>query len=251
MDILYSAIIIDDIEFCIEILQKLLLNYKNITVVDCATTVNEAQKLIKIHQPDLVFLDVELNDKNGLDLYRNIQDSIDWSMQVILYSSHNEFLEEGFHISVFDYLKKPVTKENLDIVIQHFLKERKKKKLESDKSFNPLKKIKIKVLTATSILHLNIEDIVYFEYDNCDDKRIWYVYSTKLKKYTLFPKLYTNDILNFSPEFIKIDSTHIINYSYMFEIENCRYISMKVFDNIICKLPVSRRYYKKLTSRSK
>jgi DNA-binding LytR/AlgR family response regulator len=251
MDILYSAIIIDDVEFCIEILQKMLLNYKNISVVDRATNVIEAQKQIKIHQPDLVFLDVELNDKNGLDLYRNIQDSIDWSMQVILYSSHNEFLEEGFHLSVFDYLKKPVTKENLDIVIQHFLKERKKKKLESDNLFTLLNKNKIRVTTATGIVYLNIEEIIYFEYDSSVDKQIWYVYTIDSEKQRLNTRMHSNDILNFSPYFVKTDCNHIINYNYLYKIENDRYISMKVFDKIVCTLPISRTFFKDFNARSK
>lgn len=56
-------------------------------------------------KPDALFLDVELNDEEGFDLYG--RQEIDYP--VILISGHAEFAATGFEYNVFDFIVKPFT----------------------------------------------------------------------------------------------------------------------------------------------
>lgn len=59
-------------------------------------------------QPDLVFLDIEMEGLNGLDLLRQIKEKI---AIAVFITSHPEFALEGFELSALDYILKPLTPE--------------------------------------------------------------------------------------------------------------------------------------------
>ncbi|MBE9464001.1 LytR/AlgR family response regulator transcription factor [Dyadobacter subterraneus] len=66
---------------------------------------SEAQKYIK---PDLMFLDIEMPNVNGLDLFRKIRQEVS---MVVLITSHPEFALDGFELSALDYVLKPLTEK--------------------------------------------------------------------------------------------------------------------------------------------
>jgi DNA-binding LytR/AlgR family response regulator/signal transduction histidine kinase len=66
----------------------------------------EAMELISETHPDVLFLDIEMPDINGLQLVRMLADQ---SIIPVFITSHPEFAIEGFEIEAFDYLLKPLT----------------------------------------------------------------------------------------------------------------------------------------------
>ena len=66
----------------------------------------EAMELITDTHPDVLFLDIEMPDINGLQLVRMLADH---SVIPVFITSHPEFAIEGFEIEAFDYLLKPLT----------------------------------------------------------------------------------------------------------------------------------------------
>lgn len=59
-------------------------------------------------QPDLVFLDIEMPEATGLEVLRFIKEKIQLAVFI---TSHAEFALEGFELSAFDYILKPLTPE--------------------------------------------------------------------------------------------------------------------------------------------
>ena len=68
-----SAVIIDDEQYACERLRRLLIPFSNINVINCSTSSQKGLDFIQEHKPDLVFLDVELeNNKSGFEILNRL-----------------------------------------------------------------------------------------------------------------------------------------------------------------------------------
>jgi two-component system LytT family response regulator len=86
-----------------------------ITETDEAEGVQSGLQKIKSFLPDIVLLDVEMDDGSGFDLMKQIPNP---SFQLIFVTAHNKYAIEAFRFSAIDYLMKPVDPEALQISIQ-------------------------------------------------------------------------------------------------------------------------------------
>lgn len=68
----------------------------------------EAFELINRFQPDIVFADIEMPDMSGIDLLKKLSGKV---VAPVFITSHPEFAIDGYEISAFDYLLKPITSE--------------------------------------------------------------------------------------------------------------------------------------------
>lgn len=126
-----KTVIIDDEPSAVNVL-SLLLKKKCSDDVEVVTTANSAsggKSLIENHQPDLVFLDIEMPGMSGIDLIRSCRD-IDFHLVFI--TAHDAYAVEAFELSAMDYLLKPVSADKLVRVIL-------KIKNEIERKQNPLK----------------------------------------------------------------------------------------------------------------
>lgn len=107
-----KAVIIDDEQHCIDRLCSLLPAIINpaIQLAGTAQTVDEGLALISKHQPQLVFLDVQIADKTGFDLLKAIPDA---QFQVIFTTAHDKYALQAFRFCALDYLLKPVDADEL------------------------------------------------------------------------------------------------------------------------------------------
>ena len=106
-----KAVIIDDEIKNQELISNLLKTYaENIHVVGLANSVESAYKSIIEHQPDLVFLDIQMPDGTGFDLLKKFEKI---NFKIIFVTAHQEFAIEAFKYSALDYLLKPLSPTNL------------------------------------------------------------------------------------------------------------------------------------------
>lgn len=91
---------------------KALLNAfcPDITQIEEADSVQNGLQKIKNFQPDIVMLDVEMEDGTGFDLMKQIPHP---SFQLIFVTAHNKYAIEAFKFSAIDYLLKPVDPDAL------------------------------------------------------------------------------------------------------------------------------------------
>ncbi|NOT50782.1 MAG: response regulator transcription factor [Chitinophagaceae bacterium] len=96
---------------------KALLNAfcPEITVIEDADGVRTGLQKIKSFHPDIVLLDVEMDDGSGFDLMKQVAHP---SFQLIFVTAHNKYAIEAFQFSAIDYLLKPVDPDALQKSIQ-------------------------------------------------------------------------------------------------------------------------------------
>jgi len=109
------AILVDDERHNLELLSLLLNQYcPEIEILGQAQFIPDAYALITQNKPDLVFLDVKLQEGTGFDLLRKFNE-IDF--EVIFISGFKEFAFDAFEFNAIDYVIKPIDIERLQKAI--------------------------------------------------------------------------------------------------------------------------------------
>jgi two-component system LytT family response regulator len=108
------TIIIDDERLARNELKKLLLEFSDIDVIDEAANVQEGIAKIEQHNPDLIFLDIQMPGKTGFDLL----EELDRAPKVIFTTAYDEFALKAFEVNALDYLLKPIEPRRLADAIQ-------------------------------------------------------------------------------------------------------------------------------------
>lgn len=105
------AIIIDDEPQLRKSLAKLLsVHCPSVTIAGEAESVQSAYIAIQRYQPDLIFLDIRMEDGTGFDLLKKFEKV---NFQTIFVTAFEEYAIKAFHFSAIDYLLKPVDPEEL------------------------------------------------------------------------------------------------------------------------------------------
>lgn len=117
------TIIVENEPHIAEMLQSLLSRHFNdIEVLDVCDSVETSLEAINIHNPELVFLDVELNyGETAFDILRNLA-SIDF--KIIFTTAYNQYAIQAIKFSALDYLLKPIDEDELKTAVQKFASER-------------------------------------------------------------------------------------------------------------------------------
>ena len=99
-----NCIAIDDEPMALEVIKSLCARISFINLTHTFTQVSAAQKHLRKFPVDLIFLDIQMPDMNGVDLYK----SIEQKAMVIFTTAHSEYAVEGFNVNAVDYLLKPI-----------------------------------------------------------------------------------------------------------------------------------------------
>lgn len=187
--------ICDDDFFYIEEIKKLLYQENHDFKID--TFLNGTSFLKATNQYDIIFMDIELPDFNGIDLLKeNPHNCI-----IIILSSHDEEILNGYYIRAFRFLIKPIDKLLFHEAVLSAIKE-----LNKD--------IFIEVTDENKItLKISVRDIVYAE---AGDKR------TGIR--TLNDFYYVNLPIHnlvgiFNSEFYFVHRSYIVNMNYITKID--------------------------------
>src|ERR687886_1085499 len=103
------TIIIDDERLARTELRKLLQEFPEIEVIDEAANAEEGIAKIEQHNPDLIFLDIQMPGKTGFDLLAEL----DRAPKVIFTTAYDEFALKAFEVNALDYLLKPIEPKRL------------------------------------------------------------------------------------------------------------------------------------------
>ena len=112
-----KAIIIDDEPDARENLQNLLNKYcDQVDVIDTADSSTTGIEKIKKHNPDLIFLDIQMPNGGGLELLETI-DPINF--EVVFVTAFDEYAIKAIKFSALDYILKPVDIEELKTAVSN------------------------------------------------------------------------------------------------------------------------------------
>jgi two-component system LytT family response regulator len=104
-----KAIIIDDERLARLELRRMLQDFPEIEVIDEAANADEGLAKIETHNPDLIFLDIQMPGKTGFDLLAEL----DRAPQVIFTTAYDEYALKAFEVNAMDYLLKPIEPKRL------------------------------------------------------------------------------------------------------------------------------------------
>lgn len=107
---IWTVGLIDDEPFARQYLKTLLSQHENIQIVFESDGGYPAVDAIRCYRPDILFMDVEMPDLNGLQI---AQATIDLDYYLIFLTAHDDYALQAFKVQANDYLVKPVRDETL------------------------------------------------------------------------------------------------------------------------------------------
>lgn len=117
-----KTIIIDDEQPARDYLEKLIVRYfpNKFSIIKKCENIDQGFQSIKRHKPDLVFLDIKMQNGSGFDLLKQF-DVVDF--EVIFTTAHSEYAIEAIKQSALDYLLKPIDQIDLHSAIKKYQKK--------------------------------------------------------------------------------------------------------------------------------
>jgi len=117
-----KAILIDDEKNALEMLEWQLHTYcPQVEISAICTSADKGIAAIRQHQPQLLFLDIEMPKKNGFEVLQQFPDPL---FDVIFTTAYNQFALKAFRFAALDYLLKPIDADDLVAAVKRY--ERKK-----------------------------------------------------------------------------------------------------------------------------
>ena len=100
-----KTIIVDDEPLALDILEGFIANMPNLELVARCENAFEANDALNKHQVDLMFLDIQMPQMNGIDFLKSLSNP----PAVIFTTAFSDYAIQGFELNVVDYLLKPIS----------------------------------------------------------------------------------------------------------------------------------------------
>lgn len=166
-----KALIIDD-----EAPARRLLNHylaveiPEITEVQVADSADMALSILKTYKPDIVFLDVEMPEKNGFDFLMEVSNPI---FDVVFTTAYNQYAIRAIRFSALDYLTKPINTDELKAAVQRHLEKRNQEQnaillyenLKTNLQKKEEKDFQLAIPTTEGLFFFKTDDILWLEAD--------------------------------------------------------------------------------------
>ena len=214
-----KCLAIDDEPLGLDLLAAFCKKISNIDLVAKYTNVDKAKEYILNNEVDLLFLDIQMPDMNGIDFYKQFASD----KLVIFTTAFSEYAYEGFNVNAVDYLVKPFD-------FNRFLASC-NKAIEAYSLKNKIHETFISIKSDSKIYNLKASEITLVE--SKDDYVKIYLVDGK----HLLSKITTKGILEILPkEFIRVHRSFIINKNH---VNNISTYSVMV-NNI--EVPIGKNY---------
>lgn len=230
---MFRVAICDDEQSMCSRIERIILDYQKVNGekidISIFLTGEELCKYIKEGQAfDLIFLDIELNEINGIEVGRIIREEIkDEITQIVYISAKKDYAIELFENRPLNFLVKPISDEKIVKNLEITIELHKRGNLFFEFSRNAV------------FYKIPYKDIMYFA---SNDKKIRVI--TINEEYEYYGKLSDLEELTKDKDFILIHKSYLVNYLYILE---ARYDELKLTNNE--KLPISQAYRKEVRNK--
>ncbi len=235
-----NAIIIDDEKSQREVVRKLVeKNHENIEIIAEAQSVKTGIETILKHQPELIFMDIELLDGTGFDILEHVRHL---NFKLIFVTGFNDYAIKAFKYSALDYILKPInTVDFYNAVrkavaeINHSQEMAQLEVLLDNYKNNIPEKHKIILKNQERMYIVDCQSIIRCQSENSyisfylDDGEIITVTSS-LKEY--------EDILS-QFKFFRVHQSHLVNINHIKEFNKRKGGNITMIDD--SKIPLSQR----------
>ncbi len=238
------ALIIDDEPLARMVVKEYLQSFDQIEVVQECNDGFEGLKAIQQHQPDLVFLDVQMPKINGFEMLELVEQQ----PAVIFTTAFDEYAIKAFETHAVDYLLKPFSKDRFNKAIEKYLAQapvaaspKHTDELLETAAQSPAQHERIVVKTGTKVKIIPVQDVQYLAAD--DD----YV-----SVYTAEGSFLKNKTMNFFEktldprQFVRVHRSYIIAITQITRIDPYEKDAHLAILKSGAKIPVSKTGYVKL-----
>jgi len=242
-----SAIIIDDEMEAITLLEMYLRQFPFIKITGNETNAINGLELVKETLPELVFLDIDMPDMNGLQVANKIQIDNFYS-EIVFTTAHQHYAYDALGIEPLDFLTKPFSTDDLKRVIQKYLDkvEKKKQEIKLDKFIlSQADSPTIKLSSPVGVLVVRIAEIVMIKAkaNNC----LIYLQDGTIE--TVNRNLHIVVRMLNSPAFFQTSRSICINLNYLQRVDKRNQKCIMSFNHSTFETEISRNnlhYFEKL-----
>lgn len=234
-----KTIIIDDEPLAAGIVQEFLVEFPQFQVLEVCQDGFQGLKAIQHHQPDLIFLDVQMPKITGFEML----ELIDSPPAVIFTTAFDQYAVKAFDAMAIDYLLKPFSQERFSKAIEKYLAQANEPQLEEREGLNQLaeKSNRLVVRVKNEIKIIPIHEVTFFEAE--DDYISIHTSGGKyLKKMTMKS---LEDVMD-PGKFARVHRSFMVNLNQITQIEPFERDSyiLKMRDGT--QVPVSKTGYSRL-----
>lgn len=231
-----KAIIVDDEENARLLLQKLLEELNAFGEIRLARSSSEALTEIRSFEPDIVFLDIKMPGRDGFDFISDLPERMR-RPDIVFVTAHDEYALKAIKNRAFDYLLKPVNREELRLCVQRSI-EKKHHELRNDTSDKPSK---IKINTRTGTVFINPESILY-----CRADGNYTVICTGSQQHTCSLNLGRIEDMLPRGNYFRIGRSYIINRDYLTVLNRKDSTLTLLHDGAEATIKIPRQYLTEL-----
>jgi len=237
-----KIIIIDDEPLARSIVREYLQTYPELEILQECNDGFEGVKAIQQHEPDLIFLDIQMPKINGFEML----ELLDQPPAVIFTTAFDEFAIKAFESHAIDYLLKPFNKERFDKAIQKWreqtaLSQKNTSELLEAVSQSPAQSHRIVVKTGSKIKIIPVQDVYFLEAAD-DYVKVHTQEGNFLKNKTMSHFEKTLD----SQQFVRSHRSYIVNVQQITRIDPYEKDNHIAILKSGAKVPVSRNGYARL-----
>jgi two-component system LytT family response regulator len=209
-----KAIIVDDEERARKGLKQLLeMSAPEVEVVAMCANVPDAVIAINQHQPEVVFLDVEMPQYSGLQIGQFFPEM---NFHIIFVTAYSEYAIRAFELSAVDYLLKPVQPEKLEDAIRKLkartvqMTAQRIELAETSLQSNDFNRIALPV--SDGFLFVEIKDIMLLEADGAYTK----VYLQNGSELLVSKRLlFFEKVLEDRPFMVRVHRSYLVNFNFV------------------------------------
>jgi two-component system, LytTR family, response regulator len=207
-----KAIIIDDEEDARSTLRAFVKQYcPQVEVIAEADGVQEGYRAVMANEPDLVFLDIQMDDGTGFHLLEKIRAP---RFNVIFTTAYDEYAIKAFKYSAIDYLLKPIDPDELieavsklkkdnegnEPRIQNLIKNRDEKEMD-----------RLTLSSQEGLTFVKLDNIMRLE----SDSNYTHFFLTTKEKITVPKSLKEYELILPESKFFRTHQSHIVNLNYV------------------------------------
>lgn len=111
------VVAVDDEPGILCLLESIINSIRYAQLVGSAQNASGALDLVKVNNPDVVFLDIDLPDMNGIELAEKLKE-YDPNLYIVFISAHSEFSLDAYRLYAYDYIIKPIDENRLKTTIR-------------------------------------------------------------------------------------------------------------------------------------
>lgn len=227
-----SCAIVEDDVISLKVIEGMAEKTGLLQIDGSFTSPTEAARWLATHSVDLLFLDMEMPELNGLDLLRTLVEKPD----VIIISGKSSFAIEAFEFNVTDYLLKPLKDYGRFLAAVNRVAHKVKKSADTHTQSNRYLFVKVDSL----LLKINTDDILWIEAFG-DYIKI----QTLEKSHTVYSTLKNIEEKLPVEAFLRVHRSYVVNLSKITNIEGA---NLEINKKII---PISGSYRDDLLNKIK